>query len=124
MCVCVSVCLSVCPSFKMSGTKCRIAVFLCRCEEILLASCTNCFLNLHDTWLERRSLWNFLAGYALEPVHARYTSGYLGKMNLAHRLNAAGTFSKFTGTIVDILESYALKDTLVNELQRKKDMRP
>ena len=26
----------------------------------------------------------------------------LGRMNLAHRWNAAGTFSKVTGTIVDI----------------------
>ena len=26
----------------------------------------------------------------------------LGRMNLAHRLNAVGTFSKVTGTIVDI----------------------
>ena len=48
----------------------------------------------------------------------------LGRMNLAHRLNAVGTFSKVTGTIVDILEGYALKDTHVNELQRKKDTRP
>ena len=48
----------------------------------------------------------------------------LGRMNLAHHLNAVGTLSKVMGTIVDILEGYALKDTHVNELQRKKDMRP
>ena len=46
-------------------------------------------------------------------------------MNLvAHRLNAVGTYSKVTGTIVDILEDYALKDKHVNDLQRKKDTRP
>ena len=48
----------------------------------------------------------------------------LGRMNLARRLNAVGAFSKVMGTIVDILEGYALKDTHVNELQRKKDTRP
>ena len=47
----------------------------------------------------------------------------LGRMNLAHRLNAVGAFLKVTATIVDILEGYALKDTQVNELQRKKDTR-
>ena len=45
----------------------------------------------------------------------------LARMNLAHRLNAIGSFSKVTSTILDILEGYALKDTHVNELQRKKD---
>ena len=43
----------------------------------------------------------------------------LGRMNLAHRLNAVGAFSKITGTLLDILEGYALKDTHVNELHRK-----
>ena len=51
-------------------------------------------------------------------------SGYPGQDESCRRLNAVGTFSKVTGTIVDILEGYALKDTRMNELQRKKDMRP
>ena len=46
----------------------------------------------------------------------------LGRMNLAHHMNAVGAFSKLTGSIVDNLEGYALKDTHVNELQRKKNM--
>ena len=41
-------------------------------------------------------------------------------MILAHRLNAVVAFSKVTGTIFNILEGYALKETYVNELQRKK----
>ena len=49
-----------------------------------------------------------------------FSNDTLGRMNLAHRLNAFGAFSKVTGTIVDILEGYALKDSHVNELQRKK----
>ena len=47
----------------------------------------------------------------------------LGRMNLAHRLNAVGTFLKVMGSIVDVVEGYVLKDTHVNELQRKKDTR-
>ena len=39
----------------------------------------------------------------------------LARMNLACRLNAVGAFSNVTGTIVDILKGYALKDTHVNE---------
>ena len=38
----------------------------------------------------------------------------LGTMNLAHRLNDAGAFSKVTDTIVDILDGYELKDTHVD----------
>ena len=48
----------------------------------------------------------------------------LGRMSLAHRLNAVGTFLKVTGTVVDVLEGYAWKETHVNDLQRKKDTRP
>ena len=48
----------------------------------------------------------------------------LGRMDVAHRLNTAGAFSKVTVTVVDILEGYVLKDTDVNELQRKKDTCP
>ena len=75
VCVCVCVCVSVCLSpHKVSGTERCTAVLFRRHKEILLVSCTNCFSNLYDTWFERKSVWNFSAGYALEPVHARYTS--------------------------------------------------
>ena len=47
-------------------------------KEIILAICKNCFSSLYDAWFARKSLWNFLAGYALKAVHARYTSGYPG----------------------------------------------
>ena len=43
----------------------------------------------------------------------------LGRMNLAHRLKVVGIISKVMGTRVVILEGYTLKDTHVNELQRK-----
>ena len=35
---------------------------------------TNCFSSLYAAWFERKSVRNLSTGYALEPVHERYTS--------------------------------------------------
>ena len=69
--MCVSVCLSPTRSREWNVVSPR---FFRQCKEILLASCTLCFSSLYDVWFDRKSLWNFSAGYALEAMHARYTS--------------------------------------------------
>ena len=85
--LCVCVCL-----FVPTRSRKRNVVSPCffrRRKEILLASCTNCFSSLYTVWFERKSVLNLSTGYALEPVHTRYTSQVnLGRMNLPHRLNA------------------------------------
>ena len=97
LCVCVSVCLSPARSQERNVVSLH---FFRRRKEILLASCTNCISSLYDTWFERKSLWNFLAGYALEAVHELCTHVTLPvalvRMNLGHHLNAVGTSSKVT----------------------------
>ena len=75
LCVCVCVCLSVSLSPVRSREWNIVSLrFFCRRNGILLVSYTNCLSSLYDTWFERKSLWNFSAGYALEAVHACYTS--------------------------------------------------
>ena len=67
----VCVCLSSTRSWERNVVLLR---FFHWRKEILLVSCTNCFLSLYDVWFESKSLWNFSAGYALKVMHARYTS--------------------------------------------------
>ena len=124
VCVCLSVYLSVRPR-EISRTEHRIAALLSPAQRDPSGE-------LHKLLFEpiRRvvreekclELFDWLRdGARARTLHFPVT---LGRINLAHRLNAIGAFSKVTGTIVDILQSYASKNTHVNELQRKKDTHP
>ena len=110
MCVCLSVCLS--PTRSRQWNVVSSHFFRWR-KEILLASCTNCSSRLYDAWFERNCVWNFWAGYALEPVHVRYTS----------RLPWAGRILPPLERRWNIFKGHVLTETHVNELQRKKDKR-
>ena len=106
-------CLSVCTS-EISETERRITRLLSPAwrdppGELhkLLFEPTRCVVR------EEKPLKLF--GRLRVGVHARTlhfpVTCILGRMNLAHRLNVVGTFSKVTCTIVDIVKGYALKDT-------------
>ena len=100
--VCLSVCLSDRPR-ENSRTEVVSPRFFRQRKELHVASRTNCFSSLYNTWFERRSLLNSSTGYRIGArARTLHFPDTLGRMNLASRLNAVGTFSKVPGTIVDI----------------------
>ena len=63
-------------------------------EELRLASCTKCFLRLHNPQFQTKAHGRFSPVTRWNSCKHHYTSGYPGRMNLAHCKKAIETFSK------------------------------
>ena len=91
MCVSVCVCLSHLGYLEWEVVSPRCLHCF---EELRLASCSNCFLNLHDVLFKRKSLKFFHQLCTDSCAHTVSLPVTLCQMNLTHYRKAVGTFPK------------------------------